>query len=459
MKKKVLLAAIAASCTLAFTAPAFAAPVNTFSDVPAKHWSYDAIQKLSKEGVIEGYSDGTFRGDRNMTRYEMAQIVANVMTKVDKADAKQKMIIDKLVQEYNADLIKIGARLAKVEAKQNVSFFFDNRIQWNHTNLKPTSGGAAFGGIGANDQQDQFMERIRVYMSGKVGDQWQWDARLVQAKFNIDNNADSTARFDRFWVTGKDILGGKVEMGKMWLYAGKGAFYGNTGDTEGLYYTRVFDKLSVRLGTGRVGGTASTATVPSATNGGQDVSFVEATYRPTKTMDIGVYTLKSDAGNGAIYKDMDLRVINGAMEIPNTGGLALSFEYAQNRPKSSLLKKESGYFVALQSNYKSTNYMPALYTSLVNPFIKGDHGWGISYRHLPTGVAGLANRGAFSWVPLTTDADGTWQNNYNGVNAWRFDYITVPWKNVQLTISYDRSKPIVGDWVNNSIQTTFNFFF
>jgi len=464
MKKKALLAAIAATCTFAFTAPAFAgAPVNTFSDVPAKHWSYDAIQKLSKEGVVEGYSDGTFRGDRNMTRYEMAQIVANVMTKVDKADSKQKMIIDKLVQEYNADLIKIGARLAKVEAKQNVTFFFDNRIQWNHTSLKPADAGKAFGGIGNIDQSDQFMERIRVYMSAKVGDQWQWDARLVQAKFNIDSNADSTTRFDRFWVTGKDILGGKVEMGKMMLYPGKGSFYGATGDTEGVFYTKQIDKLNVRLGTGRVAGTASTATVPSATNGGEDISFVEATYRPTKTMDIGVYALKNDtAANGfGKIRDIDLQVINGAMEIPNTGGLALSFEYAKNKNNTVYIAKKevSGYFVAVQSKYKATNYMPALYTSMVNPFVKGDHGWGVSYRHLPTGVAGLGNRGAFSWVPLTTDADGSWQNNYDGVNAWRVDYLTVPWKNVIFTASYDRSKGIVSGLVNNSVQTVFNFMF
>lgn len=444
MKKKALLAAIAASCALAFTAPAFAASADTFSDIPAKHWSYAAVQQLSKAGIVDGYGDGTFRGDRTMTRYEMAQIVANAMTKVDKADAQQKAMIDKLAQEYNADLIKIGARLSKVEAKQNVSFFFDNRIQWNHTSLKATDVAGAFGGTGNVDQSSQFMERIRIYMSAKVGDQWQWDARLVQAKFNI-NLANDTVKFDRFWVTGKDILGGKVEMGKMWLYPGKGAFYGNTGDTEGLYYHKQFDKLNVRLGTGRAAG--------------QDVSFAEATYRPTKTMDIGAYTLQHDAAAGALYKDIDLQAINGAIEIPNTGGLALSFEYAKNKPESPIMKDTSGYFVAIQSKYKAANYMPALYTSMVNPFIKGDHGWGISYRHLPSGVAGLGNRGAFSWVPLTTDNDGTWQNNYNGVNAWRFDYITVPWKNVQLTVSYDRSKPIVGNWVNNSVQTTFNFFF
>ncbi len=100
---------------------------------------------------------------------------------------------------------------------------------------------------------------------------------------------------------------------------------------------------------------------------------------------------------------------------------------------------------------------------MVNPFKQGDHGWALSYRHMPSGVAGAGNRGSFNWVPLTTDNDGSWQNTYDGINAWRVDYVYVPWKNVQLTLTYDRVKPIdkvaKGDWTNNSYQATFNYFF
>ena len=54
---------------------------NPFSDVPAGHWAYESIAKLSAAGVIEGYGDDTFRGSRLMTRYEMAQIVAKALSK------------------------------------------------------------------------------------------------------------------------------------------------------------------------------------------------------------------------------------------------------------------------------------------------------------------------------------------------------------------------------------------
>lgn len=462
MKKKAYLAALAATCAFAFAAPAFAAPsTEIFADVPAKHWAYEAVYKLAKDGIVSGDA-GRFMGDRTITRYEMAVMVANAMTKLEKADASQKALIDKLGKEFNDDLVKLGARMsavesrvAKVEQKAKVNFFFDNRIQYNYTTLKPTDTGKALGGTGNIDQGGQFMERIRMYMNAQVGDSWQWDARLVQAKWNFSaTGGTDTPRFDRFWVTNKNLLGGQLELGKMMLYPGKGSFYQATGDADGAYYTTTAGKATLRLGSAQTGGSAALS-LPST-----NVKFAELTYRPTKTSDIGAYVLNQDFSS--TVNDMKLQVVNGAFEIPSTGGLALSFEYAKNKPSQSAYD-QSGYFVALQSKYAATNYMPALYTSMVNPFKKGDHGWAISYRHLPSGVSGAANRGSFAWVPLTTDTDGSWQNNYNGVNSWRFDYLYVPWKNVQWTFSYDRSTPIdkavLGDWTNNSFQSTFNFFF
>ena len=461
-KKQVVI--LAALCLFAFSAPVFAAEADVFSDVPTSHWSYKAVQKLTKEGIIIGDA-GRFNGDKGLTRYEMAVFVGNAMTKLEKADAEQKALIEKLGREYNAELTKLGARLSKVEAKSKVNFFFDNRIQFNHTSLKSADGGAAAGALagvnGKINQSDQFMERIRVYMNVPVGDKWEWNSRLVQAKWNINSATGSDSfRFDRFWLTNKDLLGGQVELGKMMLYPGKGSFYGDTGDVEGLYYTKKIDKLTARLGTARKGATGPTATATATTYRSSDLKFAELTYRPTATSDIGVYILKNDlVASGLNFRDIELQAVNGAFEIPETGGLAVSFEYAKNKADNVAYNGKTGYFVALQSKYKATNYMPALYTSMVNPFVEGDSGWGLSYRRLESGVSGFGNRGSFSWVPLTTDYDGSWQNTYDGIKAIRFDYITVPWKNVQLTLTYDRIKPITGDWTNNSYQSTFNFFF
>ena len=72
MKKSLVLAMAMA---LGVTASAYAAN-NPFSDVPAGHWAYDSVAKLAAAGVIDGYGDSTFGGDKLMTRYEMAQITA-----------------------------------------------------------------------------------------------------------------------------------------------------------------------------------------------------------------------------------------------------------------------------------------------------------------------------------------------------------------------------------------------
>lgn len=84
--KKVLCGALASVLTLGSASVTFAA--NPFSDVPAGHWAYKSVTKLALEGVIEGYGDGTFLGNRNITRYEMAQMIAKAMAKNPQAHRK-----------------------------------------------------------------------------------------------------------------------------------------------------------------------------------------------------------------------------------------------------------------------------------------------------------------------------------------------------------------------------------
>jgi len=459
LKTKRIIAALAFAMTAGVTGQVFAATNAIFYDVPTSDWSYGAIRELAKAGIVSG-DPARFNGSNTVTRYEMSIMVANATTKMDKATPAQQAIIEKLSAEYAPDMEKVGvvaapapAPVAKPAApayKPNINFFVDNRIEYTHHTMGAGNKGAWVTNAKVSDK-DQLMERIRLYASGNVGDRWAWNARLVQAKWNWQSTDSEDVRFDRYWVTGKKMLGGNIEVGKMMLYPGKGAFFGNTGDTNGLYYSTNQGKWYAR------GGLADSSYLLGAS---QRIKFLEASYKPTKKMDIGAYVLKQDFSD--TVSDLDLRVINGAYEI--TPKLALSFEFAHNNANPNVAYghkdgKQNGYFVALQSKYAATNYMPALYTNMVNPFKQGDWGWSVSYRHMPSGVSGLWNRGAFSWVPLTTDTKGNWQNTFDGINAWRADFIYVPWKNVQWTLTYDRIKYISSGQRNNSIQSTFNFFF
>jgi len=78
--KKVGLLLLFAALWLAPSVSAFAQ--GAFADVPIDHWAYDAIQKLADEGVVIGYPDGTFKGQRAMTRYEFAMAISRLMDKM-----------------------------------------------------------------------------------------------------------------------------------------------------------------------------------------------------------------------------------------------------------------------------------------------------------------------------------------------------------------------------------------
>ena len=68
-----------------------------FPDVPENHWAYEAVAAMAKSGLVKGYPDGEFKGDRTMTRYEFAQIVYNAIQAGAEVDAR-------LVEEFKPEL-------------------------------------------------------------------------------------------------------------------------------------------------------------------------------------------------------------------------------------------------------------------------------------------------------------------------------------------------------------------
>ena len=187
MKKSLVLTMAMA---LGVTASAYAA--NPFSDVPAGHWAYDSISKLSAAGVIEGYGDDTFRGDRLMTRYEMAQIVARAMAKGAN--------VDKLAAEFADELDALGVRVAALEKKSdNVRITGEIRYRWKNTrgNVLPDGDpGRIEHGL-----------RSRLYFNGKINDNWKYVGRISndEQDFHDDVGNEGTA-FDVAKVEGR--LGG-----------------------------------------------------------------------------------------------------------------------------------------------------------------------------------------------------------------------------------------------------------
>lgn len=111
MKKLALVVLL----VLALTIPALA---NPFVDVPLTHWAYDAVQVLAAKGVIIGYPDGTYGGQRTLTRYEFAEAVARLLAYVEEnnALAEDVEILSKLAVEFADELANLGVTVADLEA-------------------------------------------------------------------------------------------------------------------------------------------------------------------------------------------------------------------------------------------------------------------------------------------------------------------------------------------------------
>ena len=73
-----------------------------FPDVPENHWAYEAVSRLAGNDIVQGYPDGEFHGERTMTRYEMAEIIYNALSRGAEAERK-------LVEEFKPELQAMAA--------------------------------------------------------------------------------------------------------------------------------------------------------------------------------------------------------------------------------------------------------------------------------------------------------------------------------------------------------------
>ena len=225
MKKSLVFAMAMA---LGVSATAFAA--NPFSDLPAGHWAYGAVAKLAAAGVVDGYPDGTFKGDKTMTRYEMAQIVAKALAKgAIGAD-------DKLVSEFADELDNLGVRVAKLEKNaDNVKITGAARYA-----TYTVKGGAAKAAYGGNEHGSTL--RTRLWFTGEVNDNWHYTAMLQnEQQWNnkgTNDSGDNDTDFQRAYLTGN--------IGVVNMTAGR---YNGTYAEGNVYDTRV-DAVNANVKTG-----------------------------------------------------------------------------------------------------------------------------------------------------------------------------------------------------------------
>ena len=231
--KKQFAAIFAATAVLGVTT-AFAA--NPFSDVTPDSWAYQAVSQLANAGIVNGYPDGTFKGQNNITRYEMAQMVAKAMANQDRANAEQQAMINRLADEFSNELNNLGVRVARLEDRVgNVKVTGDARLRYRD----------------AEHEKSKFDARARVQFNAKVNDRTDAVVRLTSGNFelgNSQNGGNADAQIDRAYVNHKFGERVSLKAGRFGQVVGGGLAFDGTFD--GAQFNAGNDKVNFQAAYG-----------------------------------------------------------------------------------------------------------------------------------------------------------------------------------------------------------------
>ena len=231
--KKQFAAIFAATAVLGVTT-AFAA--NPFSDVTPDSWAYQAVSQLANAGIVNGYPDGTFKGQNNITRYEMAQMVAKAMANQDRANAEQQAMINRLADEFSNELNNLGVRVARLEDRVgNVKVTGDARLRYRD----------------AEHANSKFDARARLQFNAKVNDRTDAVVRVASKNFELgdaSNGSNVGVSVDRAYVNHKFGERVSVKAGRFNQVLGGGLAFDGTFD--GAQFNAGNDKVNLQAAYG-----------------------------------------------------------------------------------------------------------------------------------------------------------------------------------------------------------------
>ena len=376
MKKILAMAAVAA---LAAGASVYAA--NPFSDVSTSDWAYQAISDLSDRGMVEGYPDGTFKGEQNITRYELAQIIARLMAKEDQMNAEDRAIIDRLASEYADELENLGVRVSNLEKKVgNIAWSGDARMRYQKTN-----GG-----------EDAFKGRMRINVRATVNDNTYVHGRLSTGNVNLKDGGSADVEMDRLYVhhqlgvVGATLGRYELDMGQQvggWLYAN--AF-------DGIELAAPLgDKVNLAVGYGRLRDTKDTITVDGVKYDADTLYKAESFYAQLKAnfgfAKVGVDFLKvasyqyADENTGALKDQENKKSIWGVnLLIPVQKFRVFGDYYADTKKNyGNLAEGQKGKIWTVGLGYGKMDYKKAGTWALDVAYFKTKMGL---YEHNMTGL-------------------------------------------------------------------------
>ncbi|MBQ7705101.1 MAG: S-layer homology domain-containing protein [Selenomonadaceae bacterium] len=430
--KRNLIPALATTLILGMTSTTFAA-ANPFSDVPAGHWAYDSVTKLANEGIIEGYGDGTYRGNRNITRYEMAQMVARALARVPKGNTTttisgtSRAELDKLAAEFRDELDSLGVRVAELE--RNADFVkWEGKIEYTYTRSKTDPGNT-----GTKEKETGNGYVFQLNPSAEVNDHWTANAR-IEAEGDLKTDETFDATLTRVWAEG-DYDKFNVKLGKMELFTNE----------DGLIWDTEFSGAALTFGskwkiTGMGGRIAADGV------GGGILGEFDTEDDPSNFVGVNLQ-YENDAGlfGGAAWyqvKDDDFKTVNysngGDTDKANIWSANLGYAFNDNFSISGAYAQNTKADTEKYSWQASLNF--GNYDD--NPE-KGDWSFGAGYRRYGTNV---------SFAPTAEDV-------IEGTKGWFLNAAYAPFKNVGLGAKYFKGKYITDGGDADNIWGRVEFFF
>ena len=457
-KKKTALLALAFA---ALSATAFAADgADSFSDVPKDHWSYEALDYLAKNGVIEGYTDGTFQGNRTMSRYEMAAITARAM-QASNLDIGARSVLEKLEKEYGSELATLRAQVEQNtedirknrEAIERFKVYGFVRTQYDYD--KNTDADTL------DRSANRFYMDLRLDM--KVNDIWTVKAQSeTNRHYNNGHlrseNAMGTdtwqqtwsghdGNFQRIWVEAQQD-GRWLNLGRAWRGLGfQNVLFGN--ESDGFQFGIPIKGTNL---------TASGFWMASTGAGNKESLYGVGLWGAVgHNFDINVAYARSSLGKNEsytsglidhyeadpvthrvfpVYRDNDRTnprsygyVVSAATNVAKN--VRVIGDYVQTDAD------EQNKSVALRLNYKGTK-------------LDDVGSFGVYARYVRYGANG--------WLA----GDDEWGSTWNGTKGWIVGFKYVPWKNVEWETLFSRQKRDYGtsaEYNRSLLRTQLDYHF
>ena len=461
--KKILVSALASAVMLSSTPTSFAAQ-NPFSDVNNHHWAYHSVTELAEAGIITGYDNsdaslnGKFVGGRNITRYEMAQMIAKTLARIEGesspfaiqlrghqwtfidnsgvrrvvdgtvvpfklsngATVDRKVLDDilNLCIEFRAELDSLGVRIEDLEAHSD-KVVWTGELRYRYWNNKTNVDG------GDDEKTSKNQVQLRLFPTATISDHWKAKARLTASG---DPSEDTTGDVALTYIYAEG------NYGKFGINLGKMPFFSDV--DEGLIMDDFFsgvqmtygDKFKAKLNGGRWKlGSSRMGLSDSASYGG-----LELLYNDGKRFNFGAgyhYFKSDDFANAAGYGDENKANIVTVGAGYKFGDFKLSAAYAKNTKADDFNKA----------------YNFALAYAGANRNKKGSWGAEVAYRYAGDNV---------SFAP-TYDSYGMLSNK-KGVD---FALSWTPIKNTLTKVSYFHGKTLGTNETTRTLFGRVSFFF